>query len=156
MRRERDERWTRSESVEEFNKPGLASIFDPAITDDGVDGCQLNLSVTRPAQTPTILISILAVQHVDLRVDESNLYANHFNLDDFVTLIRLTNSIATKSRGYTVTVHAYFIALPGCMSQLWYKVIMLLIICLGTGDEFVFRKKSFTCDIATWREQAFL
>lgn len=38
---------TRSESVEEFNKLGLASIFDPAITDHGVDGCQLNLSVTR-------------------------------------------------------------------------------------------------------------
>lgn len=91
----RDAWWTRnvsvwSEFVEEFNKLGLASIFDPPITSDGVDGCQLKLSVTRPARTPTILISILAEQHVDLHIDESNLYANHFNLDDFVTLILLT------------------------------------------------------------------
>lgn len=41
----------RVESVEEFNKPGLASIFDPAITDGRVDGCQLNLSVTQPVDT---------------------------------------------------------------------------------------------------------
>lgn len=67
-----------SESVEEFNKLGLTSISDPAIT-CGVDGCQLNLSVTRIA-APAVLISILAEQHVDLGIDESNLYANHFSL----------------------------------------------------------------------------
>jgi hypothetical protein len=51
-----------------------------------------DVSLTRLSpgqQTPTILISIPAEQHVALRVDESNLYANHFNLDDFVTLMRL-------------------------------------------------------------------
>lgn len=95
------------ETREKFNKLGLALIFDPAITTSratagarrrgaGVDGCQLNLSVTQPAQTPTTLISILAEQHVDLRIVESNLYANDFNLDDFVTLIRLAHSKAPR------------------------------------------------------------
>lgn len=37
----------RLELDEELNKLGLASIFDPAITDGGVDGCRLNVSVTR-------------------------------------------------------------------------------------------------------------
>lgn len=63
-----------------FNKPGLALIFDWAIT-IGVDGCQLNLSVTAAPDLPVPnALIFISYQQVDLLIIQSNLYANLFNL----------------------------------------------------------------------------
>lgn len=91
-----------SETNENFNKQSLVSIFHPTITAI-VDGCQLNLSPSRYAGTNTSHINLYSRRATRrFTLGKSNLYANHLNFDESVTLMR-DNSLSLLTSNHRLS-----------------------------------------------------